>query len=114
MCSSTSLLSLGTLFLATIVSVPGLCQGMSKVSGELAWSLKYDPKTLDPAKVDDQASEMVRFLTGGVLLRIDRHTQELQPALAASWTLSPDGRTAIFHLRSALRFSDGSPLTSAD
>jgi peptide/nickel transport system substrate-binding protein len=81
---------------------------------ELSWSLRYDPKTFDPAMVDDQASEMVRFLTGGVLLRIDRHTQELQPALAASWMLTADGRTAIFHLRSGLRFSDGSALTSTD
>ncbi|WP_157477583.1 ABC transporter substrate-binding protein [Granulicella tundricola] len=81
---------------------------------ELAWSLKYDPKTLDPAKVDDQASETLRFLTGGVLLRMNRQTQEIQPALAASWSVSPDGRTATFHLRAGLRFSDGSALTSAD
>ena len=82
--------------------------------GGVAWSIKYDPKTLDPAKVDDQASELVRYLTGGVLLRINRHSQDLEPALAASWTLSPDGRVVTFHLRPGLAFSDGSPLTSAD
>jgi len=81
---------------------------------EIAWSLKYDPKTLDPAKVDDQASEMVRYLTGGVLLRMNRRTQKLEPALAESWSLSPDGRLVAFHLRSGLRFSDGSPLRAAD
>lgn len=111
---STSLLSLGTLFLATIVSIPGLCQGMSKVSGELAWSIRYDPKTLDPAKVDDQASEMVRFLTGGVLLRVNRQTQQPEPDLASSWSVSPDGRILSFHLREGLHFSDGSNLTSRD
>ena len=81
---------------------------------ELAWSLKYDPKTLDPAKVDDQASEMVRFLTGGVLLRVNRQTQQIEPALAAGWGLSLDGRTVTFHLRSGLRFSDGSALGAQD
>jgi peptide/nickel transport system substrate-binding protein len=85
-----------------------------KRANEMAWSLKYDPKTLDPAKVDDQASEMVRYLTGGVLLRVNRSTQKTEPALAASWTVSPDGRLVLFHLRSGLRFSDGIPLSSAD
>lgn len=83
-------------------------------STQMSWSLKYDPKTLDPAKVDDQASEMVRYLTGGVLLRLNRRTQQLEPALAESWSLSPDGRLVVFHLRSGLRFSDGSPLGVLD
>jgi peptide/nickel transport system substrate-binding protein len=81
---------------------------------ELSWSLKYDPKTLDPAKVDDQASEMVRYLTGGVLLRVNRQTQAIECALAASWSVSPDGRLATFHLRKGLQFSDGAPLGAAD
>ncbi len=81
---------------------------------ELTWSLKYDPKTFDPAKVDDQASEMVRYLTGGVLLRINRRTQQIEPFLASSWSTSPDGRVVTFHLRGGLRFSDGSALSSKD
>ena len=87
---------------------------MPKLPGELAWSIRYDPRTLDPAKVDEQASEMVRFLTGGVLVRINRQTQQPEPELAASWTVSPDGRALSFRLRDGLRFSDGSPLTSQD
>ena len=82
--------------------------------GEIAWSIGYDPSTLDPAKADDQASELVRYLTGGVLLRLNRSTLAVEPALAASWNISRDGRLVIFHLRPGLRFSDGSPLTSAD
>ncbi len=76
--------------------------------------MKYDPKTLDPAKVDDQVSELVRYLTGGVLLRVNRRTQQVEPWLADKWSVSPDGRTVSFHLRDHLRFSDGSALTSAD
>jgi peptide/nickel transport system substrate-binding protein len=83
-------------------------------SPELTWSLKYDPKTLDPAKVDDQASETLRYLTGGVLLRINRRTQQIEPFLAESWAVSPDGRLVTFRLRKGLRFSDGSPLLSRD
>ena len=83
-------------------------------SGGVAWSIGYDPKTFDPAKVDDQASELVRYLTAGVLLRINRLSQEVEPGLAASWSVTPDGRTVVFHLRQGLAFSDGTPLTAAD
>lgn len=82
--------------------------------GEIAWAIGYDPKTFDPARVDDQASEQIRYLTGGVLLRLNRVTMRVEPALAESWTVSPDGKTVVLHLRPHLRFSDGSPLTSAD
>lgn len=80
----------------------------------IAWSIKNDPQTLDPAKVDEQASELVRYLTGGVLLRLNRRTQQVEPALAANWSVSADGRAVTFHLRDHLRFSNGAPLTSAD
>jgi peptide/nickel transport system substrate-binding protein len=74
------------LFALTVCCLPLYAQG-----GGLAWSIKYDPKTFDPARVDDQASELVRYLTGGVLLRINRHTQEVEPSLAASWSVSMAG-----------------------
>jgi peptide/nickel transport system substrate-binding protein len=89
-------------------------QAAPRLPGELAWTIGYDPKTFDPAKVDDQESEMVRYLTGGVLLRFNRLTSKLEPDLAESWTLSPDGKTITFKLRGALQFSDGSSLTSND
>jgi peptide/nickel transport system substrate-binding protein len=91
------------------------CAGqMQRQPGELAWTLGYDPKSFDPAKVDDIDSETIRYLTGGVLLRFNRLTQTIEPKLAQSWTLSPDGKTIVFKLRPGLRFSDGSSLTSRD
>ena len=89
-------------------------QAAPRQPGELAWTIGYDPKTFDPAKVDDQESELVRYLTAGVLLRFDRSTQQVVPELAQNWTLSPDGKTLVFKLRPGLKFSDGSLLTSKD
>jgi peptide/nickel transport system substrate-binding protein len=81
---------------------------------ELHFCLRGEPKTFDPALVDDEASENVRYLTGGVLIRLNRQTQALEPALATSWQVSRDGRRITFHLRKGLSFSDGTPFTSED
>jgi peptide/nickel transport system substrate-binding protein len=89
-------------------------QAAPRMPGELAWTIGYDPKTFDPAKVDDQESELVRYLTAGVLLRFDRLTQKVEPELAQSWTLSADGKTVTFRMRPGAQFSDGSSLTAKD
>jgi len=77
-------------------------QAAPRLPGELAWTIGYDPKTFDPAKVDDQESELVRYLTAGVLLRFNRSTQKVESQLAESWSLSADGRTVAFKLRTGL------------
>lgn len=107
----SSLLSAG---LTALVTISALGQGAPRLPGELAWAIHYDPKTFDPAKVDEQASELVRYLTGGVLLRLNRQTQDAEPQLAESYRVSPQGTLIVFKLRDGLRFSDGAALTSAD
>jgi peptide/nickel transport system substrate-binding protein len=96
------------------VAVHAICQSVPRQPGELVWAIRYDPKTFDPAMVDEQASELVRYLTGGVLLRMNRQTQQLEPQLAESYSISPAGTLIVFKLRDGLRFSDGTALTSAD
>jgi len=92
----------------------GAAQAAPRLPGELVWTIGYDPKTFDPAKVDDEESETIRDLTAGVLLRFNRLTQKVEPELAQSWSLSPDGKTITFLLRPGLEFSDGSSLTARD
>ena len=89
-------------------------QAAPRLPGEMVWTIGYDPKTFDPAKVDDQESETVRYLTAGVLLRFNRLTEKVEPELAQSWTIAPDGKTITFILRPGLQFSDGSKLTARD
>ena len=38
----------------------------------------------------------------------------MQPLLAKSWQVSPDGLTFTFKLHDNIKFHDGSPLTSTD
>jgi peptide/nickel transport system substrate-binding protein len=87
---------------------------LSQSGGELRFCLRSEPKTFDPLLVDDDSSLSIRYLTGGVLLRVNRHTQELEPELAESWKLTKDGKQIIFKLRHGVVFSDGSPFSSDD
>ena len=82
--------------------------------GELRLCLRSEPKTFDPLKVDDDASNAIRYLTGGVLVRMNRQTQALEPELAKSWKVSKDGKQITFTLRSGISFSDGTPFSAED
>jgi len=82
--------------------------------GELRFCLHSEPKTFDPLKVEDDASVAIRYLTGGVLVRMNRQTQALEPELAQSWKVSQDGKQITFTLRSGISFSDGTPFSAED
>src|SRR5215467_10180866 len=86
----------------------------AQAGGELHFCLRGEPKTFNPILVEDDASENIRYLTGGVLIRLNRQSQALGPALATSWSVSHDRRTITFHLRKGIHFSDGTPFTSED
>jgi peptide/nickel transport system substrate-binding protein len=76
--------------------------------------LRSEPKTLNPLLAADDASETIRYLTGGVLMRVNRLTQDLEPEVATSWKVSNGGKTITFQLRDGLRFSDGTPFSADD
>ena len=82
--------------------------------GQLRFCLRSEPKTFDPLKVEDDSSVAIRYLTGGVLVRMNRQTQALEPELAQSWKVSKDGRQITFRLRSGISFSDGTPFSAED
>lgn len=81
---------------------------------ELRFCLHADPRTFDPLQVDDSDSETVRYLTSGVLLRVNRVTEKLTPELATSWKVDEQGRRITFHLRHGVSFSDGTPFSADD
>lgn len=90
------------------LAVPGTCVD------ELRFFLRSDPKTFNPALVTDDSSETIRYLTGGVLLRLNRQTQRVEPELATAWKISKDRKTVTFQLREGVRFSDGSLFSAED
>jgi peptide/nickel transport system substrate-binding protein len=82
--------------------------------GELRFCLHNEPKTFNPILVNDDAAEAIRYLTGGVLMRLNRRTQQLEPELATRWKVSSDGRSIEFTVREGLQFSDGTPFSAED
>jgi peptide/nickel transport system substrate-binding protein len=92
----------------------GVVGGGAQRGGELRFAIASDPKTLDPHLVADNVSQTIQYLTGGVLVRLNRLTQKPEPALAWSWQILERGRAIEFHLRENVLFSDGTPFTADD
>jgi len=82
--------------------------------GTLVASLRSDPRTFNRYVDNAAATDATTALTHAKLVRINRRTDELEPWLAETWTMSADGRTYTLRLRQGITFSDGAPFTSAD
>jgi peptide/nickel transport system substrate-binding protein len=82
--------------------------------GELRFCVRAEPRNLHPLMVVDDVADTVRYLTGGVLVRVNRATQQAEPELATSWSVSRDYRAISFHIRQGVKFSDGTPFGPAD
>lgn len=76
-------------------------------------NLTGDPATLDPTTTNEEFGLLVEEMIFRPLLGIDRQRHSV-PALAVSWTVSPDGLAYGFRLDPKARWEDGSPVTSAD
>jgi len=85
-----------------------------RAGGRLVYALRSEPKTLNPVAAVDVASKEVIGRLQADLIHIDRQTQRAGPALAKSWSVSPDGLHYTLVLRRGLRFSDGRPLDADD
>src|SRR4051794_15129671 len=82
--------------------------------GEMRFCIRNEPRSLHPALVDSDSEETIRYLTGGVLVRVNRSNQQLEPELATSWKIENGGKTIVFHLRQGIYFSDGTPFSAED
>ena len=80
----------------------------------LALGMAIEPSGLDPtiaAPVAIREVTWVNLYEG--LVRVDRNGR-VQPLLAKSWEISPDGLTYRFSLQQGVKFHDGSAFNSAD
>lgn len=72
-----------------------------------------EPDTLNPILTKNTyTADFLGFIYEG-LTRLDK-TQRAVPALADSWTVSPDGLIWDFHIRDGVRWQDGQAFTASD
>lgn len=71
--------------------------------------------TLDPAEAFELSTAEVTGNTYDLLVRLDlTDTSKVKGDLAESWTVSDDGLTYTFKLRSGMKFASGNPITAED
>jgi peptide/nickel transport system substrate-binding protein len=75
--------------------------------------LEASPKTLDPLRGTDAASERYRQLMFNQLMRKNEQFDYIGE-LASNAQTAPDGLSVTFTLQDNVKFHDGKPLTSAD
>ena len=80
----------------------------------LVASLRSEPTVYNRYLDGSAAADLISLLTNATLVRVNRSTDAIEPALAERWALSPDGLTYTLSLRHDVRFSDGAPFTAAD
>jgi peptide/nickel transport system substrate-binding protein len=85
-----------------------------QAGGRLVASWHSEPKTLNPVTAVDIVSKELAGLLNADLIHINLATQQTEPALAKSWTVSPDGKHYTLELRRGLRFSDGQSFDADD
>src|SRR5262249_53672437 len=73
-----------------------------------------DSVTLDPVATFYNSDIWLLQSVYEQLLRVAPNGTELEPSLATSWDVSPDGLTYTFHLRQGVTFHDGSSLKASD
>ncbi|MGV8985134.1 MAG: ABC transporter substrate-binding protein [Cypionkella sp.] len=86
---------------------------IAEAAGVLTIGRREDSTTFDPIMTAQNVDFWVFMNVYDQLVRVDRTGTKLEPGLAESWTVSPDGLIYTFTMRDA-KFSDGSPVTSAD
>ncbi|MBB5163750.1 ABC transporter substrate-binding protein [Mycobacterium sp. AZCC_0083] len=82
-------------------------------SGNLIAAIAGEPDQLDPQKTSAYFSFEVLENVFDTLVEPDANL-EMRPALAQSWSVSPDQLTWSFQLRKGVTFQDGSPFTADD
>ena len=96
------------------LAVPALADSQPKQGGAVTITFKDDLATLDPAiGYDWQNWSIIKSIFSG-LMDYEPGTTKLMPDLAESYTISDDGLTYTFKLRSGLKFHNGRAVTSAD
>ncbi len=97
-----------------VVDYPGLDMTPGNVGGTITLPLADSPPTFLYYGQIDNNTQTLTGVAFDPLVEFNLDTYAIEPALAASWDVSPDGTVYTFHLREGVNWHDGTPFTSAD
>jgi peptide/nickel transport system substrate-binding protein len=98
---------------ATTAPAAAAAAATPKLGGELKAAMQVDATSLDPHTSSSYSSSLVIEQVYSGLIQYDEN-MNIQPDLAQSWTVSPDGLTYDFKLRQGVKFHNGRAMTSDD
>lgn len=97
-----------------VMSLPELGVEPGTVGGTLTLSLGSAPPSFFYYGQIDNAVQALTAQTFDPLIEFNLANYELEPALATSWSVSPDGLTYTFTIREGVTWHDGVPFTAHD
>jgi peptide/nickel transport system substrate-binding protein len=107
--------SICLLMMAIVLGISSCQQIISSSSAQtnnqLVSAILTDPKTFNPA-LSNESPNIFGYVGEGLIT--ENGKGEVKPALAQSWTISPDTKSVVFTLKPNLKWSDGQPLTIDD
>ncbi|KAJ8138074.1 hypothetical protein OY671_008713, partial [Metschnikowia pulcherrima] len=77
-------------------------------------SRESDTDKYDPHRTTARGAAEVSFMAADTMVGSDYDMKTPVPALAKSWTISPDGSTYTFHSQDNVKWHDGKPFTADD
>ena len=98
--------------LLSLVMIGSAFAQTPKKGGTLVFGRGGDSVGLDPAYETDGNSFMICDNVYESLIFYKEESTDIEPGLATSWEISPDGLTYTFHLRKGVKFHDGTPFNA--
>jgi peptide/nickel transport system substrate-binding protein len=86
----------------------------SAQAATLRLGVNADALSMDPIASSDNPSIWTQLLLFDQLVRPSKDGTKLEPGIAESWQVSPDGKEYEFKLRANAKFSNGDPVTAQD
>ena len=101
-----------SIMMACALCLACIAAAAARADTTLVVSIAADPTGFDPEAISNNTSGYIMATIHDGITRYKPGTVEVEPALAESWDIAPDGLTYRFHLRKGVKFHDGTPFSA--
>jgi len=102
----------GIVSVSVLVAVGVAGRAGAQAPKTLVIAIGADQTGLDPQTVQNNESGFVMSTIFDGIVNYKPGSSEVEPGLAQSWTISPDGKVYTFKLRRGVKFHDGTPMNA--